>query len=412
VEGGFEMKTILKILGTLSSRVLGSLITLFLLGFWAKVYGFDFVGFISLFTLQISISFIFSGIFAGSSAIFFSEKWQTKPLLLASGLGTLTLSVLSSLGLLFLGLVPQEAFSYFLLASLIHALTSLLQSIHLGRGEVGIFNHIQLIQNLGLPLFFFLLPVTSAFDCYGFSWIGSQVMALFYGLIRFSRKSELEAVSTWVAIKSMFRYGVWGQLTNLGQMLNYRFSFFLLNSFFGREAVGVFSAAIQLAESTWLPAKSIGTVHLSELLHLEDKEDSTPAAMKVAFWASMAGVLALMLLPNAWFTEIFGNKFVKAFPYFLGLAPGIVLFSFVIIIAQSFAAKNKIQLNAIATLFALLATLFFSFALVPTFEVLGAVIATSISHVINAFVLLFFFHKSNPISWKYLLNPFQWKISK
>ena len=59
------MKSIFQVLGTLSSRVLGNLITLFMLGYWSKEYGLEFVGFISLFTLQISISFIFSGVFAG-----------------------------------------------------------------------------------------------------------------------------------------------------------------------------------------------------------------------------------------------------------------------------------------------------------------------------------------------------------
>lgn len=406
------MKSIFQVLGTLSSRVLGNLITLFMLGYWSKEYGLEFVGFISLFTLQISISFIFSGVFAGSSAIFFSNQWSNKSLLFPASIGTLAFSIFSSLGLIALGLVPEEAISFFLFASGFHALSSLFQSIHLGKGNVGVFNHIQLIQNLGLPLFFFILPISSPFELYGFSWILAQFSAFVYSIIRFPKTTQLENHSFWLAWKKMFQYGFWGQMTNLGQMLNYRFSFYLLNFYYGREAVGIFSAAIQLAESTWLPAKSIGTVHLSRLLNLPESEDSTPASMKVAFWASFAGVLALMAIPSDWFIALFGTKFAKAFPYFLGLSPGIILFSFAIIIAQFFAAKNKIQLNSIATIFGLIATLSFGFAFVPRFEVLGAVLATSVSHVINSFVLLYFYQKQHPISWTFLLNPFQWKTSK
>jgi O-antigen/teichoic acid export membrane protein len=405
------MKSIFQVIGTLSSRIFGNLITLFMLGFWSKEFGIDFVGFISLFTLQISISFIFSGIFAGSSAIFFSNQWSRKSLLLPACFGTIFLSIISSLGLMALGLVPEEAISFFIFAAVFHALGSLFQSIHLGSGNVGVFNHIQLIQNLGLPLFFFILPISNPYELYGFSWVMAQFLAFTYSIFRFPKSTDLENHSFGIALKKMFQYGFWGQITNLGQMLNYRFSFYLLDFYYGREAVGIFSAAIQLAESTWLPAKSIGTVHLSRLLNLPETEDSTIFSMKGAFWASLAGVITLMAIPNDWFISLFGTKFAKAFPYFLGLSPGIVLFSFAIIIAQFFAAKNKIQLNSIATIFGLLATLSFGFAFVPRFEVLGAVLATSVSHVINSFVLLYFYQKQNPISWSFLLNPYQWKIS-
>ncbi len=406
------MKTIVQVIGTLSTRVLGNLITLLMLGYWAKVFGIDFLGFISLFTLQISVSFIFSGIFAGSSAIFFSNQWKNGTLFTASMVGTMVCSIGSSLALWSMGLIPSEANSFFLVAALFHALGSLLQSIHLGRGNVGVFNHIQLIQNVGLPFLFFVLPISDPFELYGYSWIGAQGISGLYAVIRFPKSEDGESLSFGLATKKMFKYGFWGQLTNLGQMLNYRFSYYLLDFYHGREAVGIFSAAIQLAESTWLPAKSMGTVHLSRLLNLPEQEDDTPASMKVAFWASLAGVVVLMAIPNDLFILIFGAKFSKAFPYFLGLGPGIIIFSFAIIIAQFFAAKNKIQLNSIATIFGLLATLSLGFALVQPFEVLGAVMTTSISHVINAFVLLYFYHKQSPIPWKFILNPFQWKTSK
>jgi O-antigen/teichoic acid export membrane protein len=396
---------------TMSNRVIGNLVNLFLLGYFAKNYGIEMIGFISLFLLQVSVSYLFSGIFSGSSAIFFAQKWNRKNLLVIGIIGTTVFSVIGSTLLQFIGLIPEEIGWYFIPLALIQSITSFFQSIQLGKGRLNPFNASQVLATIGLPLFFFLLPIEDVYLRYPTAWACGYLLALI-PIIWFPANDEGESIKLLSGLKTSIRYGFWAQLTNLGQMLNYRLAYYFLEFEYGREMVGIYSACIQLAEATWLPAKSLGTVHLSALLQKDRQKNDTQLAMKMALYLSLFGVIILIFLPETYMVQIFGSRFMTAQPFFMGLAPGIVAFAPAIIVAQYFSAHNKIIYNSIATAVGLVITLTLGAYLSIYFSVVGAVCGTTISHLFNSITLLYFFNKTEKISWRKLLNPFTWNHSK
>jgi O-antigen/teichoic acid export membrane protein len=197
----------------------------------------------------------------------------------------------------------------------------------------------------------------------------------------------------------MFRYGFYNQVAHITQMLSFRVSYYVLNSYHGEAAVGIYSNGISLAESVWLIAKSISLVQYARISNTDDRKYAqrlTVQLSKVSMAISLLLLLPLLLLPMGFYSFIFGAGFEEVRMVIWSLAIGVVVYNLSILLGHYFSGTGRYHINAIASSLGLIVSLILFFYLIPLYSITGAGIATSISYLFTSIVLLVFFVRDNP----------------
>ncbi len=199
----------------------------------------------------------------------------------------------------------------------------------------------------------------------------------------------------WRALGAQVRYGVPGQVANLAALFNYRLDQFLVAAFVTRAAVGQYTVAVGLAESVWWISTAVALVLMPRLSSMDSERASevTPIICRNTLALSALAAIAIAVVSPAVIRVLFGAEYDPAVLPLILLMPGIVAGSATRVLGSYLFSQGKIRYNAFATLVALAATIVLDFALIPSLEVEGAAIASSIAYVFALIATLFWYRK-------------------
>ena len=119
----------------------------------------------------------------------------------------------------------------------------------------------------------------------------------------------------WSAAKEVFSFGWKTELSSLLQFFNYRLTYYVLDFYFGRSSVGVFSIGVNVASAIWIISQSMSMVQFSNVLKQGHTQESRKETMSIALVSLGISVLclgAVVLLPASWFAFVFGPEFAEA----------------------------------------------------------------------------------------------------
>jgi O-antigen/teichoic acid export membrane protein len=204
----------------------------------------------------------------------------------------------------------------------------------------------------------------------------------------------------------MLNIGIIIQVCNIVQLLNYRFTYFILEREYGVGILGVFATATALAESVWLISKSISIIQYAEIASSKDKftaRRSTIRFSKLSLVTSMVVYFPLLFIPDYIYAFIFGNEFQYIGTQVLIFAPGILAFSFSTILAHYFAGFGRNSVNLLIASIGLIMTIVLSLILIPHFGINGAAISVSISYLATAILYLVIFKQDVDLKFKELI---------
>ncbi|GEM_PF-3860381 len=232
---------------------------------------------------------------------------------------------------------------------------------------------------------FFEISIGAIFTCICFS---VYALKLNFGKLDLIRLSSV--------IKRSLKYGGTSQLSNLAQIVNYRYSFFLLESYVGLAAVGVFSIMFAICEVIWLFCATVSAVVCSEVSkynNLEKEVEETKKAYKWVFIVTALLVLAALIVPVDVYVFILNEEFreVKHILYYM--VPGVLLFAVAKVVAHYFSALGLMKYNLLSSVLGVVILIPIGLFLVPQYGVVGAAITNSISYLVTAFALFYFFKK-------------------
>jgi O-antigen/teichoic acid export membrane protein len=228
------------------------------------------------------------------------------------------------------------------------------------------------------------------------AWTASFLVAdafacAFIGLARFDLRAVLRP--RWGALWDQIRYGAQGQVANLAALFNYRLDQFLVAAFVTRAAVGQYTVAVGLAESVWWLSSSVALVLMPRLTEMDRDEASrtAPLACRNTLLASVVASLVLIGIAPLAIDILFGDEFDPAFTPLVLLMPGIVAASATRVLGSYLFSQGRIIYNTYATFIALGLTVVLDFALIPTLEVDGAAIASSIAYIAALIATLYWY---------------------
>lgn len=408
------------IVNTISSRLIMAIISIVLLLINSNFLGADGLGTIGLLILGISLFVLISNIINGGSLVYYCSRYSIFSLMLVSYLWIFFLGILYFISLIifpsFLGKYSWDS----LYLSIILSVASTNSLLLLGKEEVKKFNLCIIIQSIvqmiGVLIFYFLMQKKS---------VDSFIIATYLGYLS---HFLLGAYFIWGYLKiefsipfktlffKLFSYGFYLQLSNIFQLMNYRFSYYILQMYFGKTSVGIYSAGVQLSEGILLPAKSIAMVQYSRISNLTSSHEAanlTLRLIKVSLVLTLLLLLVLILLPGSFYVSFLGVGFENVKSVISAMSIGIIALSMETILGRYFSGTGKQKINTINTGIGTLATLIFGFWLIPKYKFIGAAITASIAYL-SMLIFMIFMLKKNVKFTFYSFIPHQndWKEIK
>lgn len=276
-------------------------------------------------------------------------------------------------------------------------------NILLGKQKTHIFNILSVIQ-VFITLVYLLIAFYSNVGNKEYSdylialyiGYGASFIASFY----FASK-EFENSYKLISLKQVLRRYVWHggyiQLANLGQLLIYRASFYLIGYYHSLSPLGIYSNAIAIAESIWIVSRSISTIQYSEIANEKDiavSKQKTISLRKTNLIISFALVAIVCFLPDSFYTYLFGRDFKGLQEIIWALSPGIIAFSYANLNSHFFSGIGKNHINTIISFAGFALTILIGISLIPKYNTIGAALTSSLVYLTTAFIGDFVFTKT------------------
>ena len=410
-----------KIIQTIFSKGIIAIINFLVVIITAQYLGSDGRGHISLMFLNITVILLFNDIIGGSSLVYVTSKRDPYTLLLPA----LTAGIFTGLLLPFLFHLyfhfQKTELIYFIVLALLSNLSSISNYFLNGFEKIKQNNLASISQSIAivgsLSFEFLIFKDFSVFSYYRALVLGYVINL---AISAFALRNKFTPVSfSWKeSIKVIAAYGLIGQAGNIFQLLNYRFCYYVLdgmNDPHSKQNVGVFSTAASVSEAVWVIMNGIAMVQYATLSNQTNPQTAinvTVKLAKISFALSVFALLVLNILPETFFTFLFGKDFAGMKSYCLILAPGIAATGLTGIYAHYFSARGDMKTSAAAALVGLIITLACSFLLIPLLGPTGAALTCVASYVTSSLFLVFMFKIQSKssfydmfFSWKNLL-PF------
>jgi O-antigen/teichoic acid export membrane protein len=376
-----------KIIGTISTRIIIALITLATILINGWYLGANKVGTISLIILAITLIQMLNNFIGGGSLVYLLPRTDLITLFIPACLWSFITSVAGAFILELFNLIPEGYLWHVIILSLILSLTSVNFMILMGQERIKVYNIITLIQAISfftvLLFYLFFLQKREVF-AYLIGLYASYLIAFAGSLTMVLLKAKWGKLKGMAGVmKEIFRYGSVMQTGNVLQFFNYRLSYYFIEIFMGRAALGVYSVGVQLSESVWLASRSIAMVQYTRISNEKDANYAarlTLSLTKVSFLITLICIVLLFLLLLLFFPLIFTPEFTAVKMVMASLSIGILAFSMSITLSPYFSGTGKPGHNTISAAIGLLFTLICGWILIPRFGFIGAGLSAAISY--------------------------------
>ena len=391
-----------KIINTFGTKIAAAILNFAIAVVISQMLGDVGKGVQSLMLTTISFILIFAEIVCGESVVFLASRHPFSKIFVPSVLWALLISVVMGIGVaLFSPGVSPNMVAHIAVLSFIASASAINFRFLVGKEEIRKANYNTLLQPVLIALtviiYYVVLKksdiygyVIGLYLAYGCSFLlGVWMLRDEYKALRLFALKEYKAV-----LADLFKYGFLNQTGHFVQFFNLRLNYYLLYAYMDEGRVGVYSNAVSLAEAIWIISNSIALVQYARISNVDDRAYSQRLTLqlgKICLLVSSCAVLALALLPSAFYCFVFGPEFGEMSGLIRILAPGVLLYCIFLILGHYYSGTGRYQMNTFAALCGLLMTCVLGFTLIPRFDIRGAALTASVAYSVNALFLLVMF---------------------
>jgi O-antigen/teichoic acid export membrane protein len=276
---------------------------------------------------------------------------------------------------------------------------SLQLSFLLAAEDFSKFNIASLVQPF---LFLIIILILNLLDFFNLSYIvsaflTSSVVAILVNNLYILKLKYVFSIKFYSkSLKNkLLSYGLRSHAANLVAFVNYRADIFFLGVLSSLTSVGLYYAAIQIAERLGIFSEAISTVLFPKLVAMKGAQrlSLTIEAFKASMIITFLAAVFLCMFGYYLILAIFGEEYLAAYFVLLVLAPGMVLGSGSRILANAISAKGAPELNAYTALLSMIVNIILNIVLIPKYDYMGAAIATSVAYTATFTLRLFVFKR-------------------
>lgn len=394
---------------TFVSRLIAAFMTLGVVMMASRALGPEKYGTIGLIMVAISMALLFSALIGGTSLVYFTSRTSPSALFAVSTAWGLLMSLAVAAVMGFMNLYPSEYFLFVFLISFFANTSQNIVFIILGRERIVQQNVLTLLQvflHIMMVFFFFHILSRPTIGNYLTSVLISHFVAGCVALL-LCRKDIFPISPAGISsvLHEIIQYGFWVQVSAFVQLFNYRLSYYLVDWFLGRQMLGIYTLAVQLAESFWILPRSAAIVQFAYISNMKKSDEGIALSFKLMQICMLTIALfsiPVFFIPEHWLTFIFGEGYAGIKSILMLLLPAIVIFSGAIIISHFFSGVGKVQFNALTGTVGLVFTVVACLIFIPRFELSGAALAANICYMSMFAVSFLLFLRFNKTTVKAL----------
>lgn len=393
------------ILGTTLTRIINALLAMVILLITTRNLGREGLGTIALIVLGITLILLINNYVGGGVLVFLASRYDWRRLLWPSYLWAVIVSGAGAGLLRLFGMVPPEYTLDIMVLSLLQSFMTINLYLLLGREKIRQFNTISVIQ-----MFLTTAALVLLFYAFRLKDIRTYVYALYTGylagfiislmamipLIRQTYRREHPPV-----LREMLRLGKFIQTANVLQLLNYRLSFYLIEFYINRAALGLFNVGVQVSEGVWLIGKSVATVQYARISNSDDRDYArriTLMLFKFTLVLSLLVLIVLVCLPESVYGWVLGQEFAEARSVILSLASGILATALSLMFSHYFSGTGQPVHNMVGSAMGVVVTLVSGLIFIPRYGIIAAGLTASVSYLVNMVYLMTVFTIKSGVS--------------
>lgn len=194
--------------------------------------------------------------------------------------------------------------------------------------------------------------------------------------------------------RQALHYGLRGHVGWLAELLNYRLDMLLVHALAGARELGIYSAAVSLAETLWILSTCISVVLMPRLASARQESTATTAvACRLTLPITLLGAVVLAVTAGPLLRVLYGPLFAPSLQPLWLLLPGVVALSVVKILSADFGARNRPGIVSMVSWISLGATIALDVLLIPGFAASGAAVASSAAYTLSTIVAVAFYRR-------------------
>lgn len=393
------------LLSTTASRLIIAIINLGIVWISARYLGAEILGTISLIILGISVIQLITAVLGGSSLVYQVSRHPLSELLLIAWLWIFIAGIPVWIILSLFSLIPDGFILDVLLLAFLGSVITVNQNVFLGKEKVNLFNGMAILQSILVLIPLIYLVVYSGWldtEAYVTSQYMSMVVCALVGtVLNLPSIKEFSYPRTKVIIEA-FSFGGYLQAASLMQLFNYRLSYYLIEKFFDRATLGVFSLGVQIAESVWIISKSMAVLLYSRLSNSRDRDYAINLTLNFIKITTIITIMILgiiVLLPDQFFIFLFQSEFSNLSSVIASLSAGIVAMAISLMYSHYFSGTGIPVHNTVSSAIGLLFTIILGLTLIPSYGIIGAGITASSSYISSMVYQAIKFKKYTGTGW-------------
>lgn len=389
---------IAKVLHTFGSRFIMAVFSFVLLLLNSHHLGAEGLGTVGLLILNITIIVLLCNLLHGG-LIYFSSRLNRGNLFIIA-YAWLGISLLLYFLLQYIyPLLDFNLLKHVYLLGFLQAAAAIHFYFLIGKEKIKLYNLISLGQSAVLFAYVFIhykllsREVISVYiEGLYFSFGLSFVFAFLFSLQELQRPNIMLVFQDF---KKCLSYGFYSQAANTFQLFNYRISYFFLDSFSGRTALGHYTASVQISEALLIPGRSISTVQYARISRKKHDYYARKISlffMKISWMITLFGLLLILVLPEEFYIFLLGSEFTLVKQLILYMSIGILALSAEVVISHYFSGTGRVKINLYSAIIGFVVTLFSCFFFIPIYGAIGAAISTALSY---SAMFLYLFYTMN-----------------
>ena len=373
-----------KTVGAFSSKFLSAIVNFLVVIIISRTLGAEGKGISTLLMANITIILIFCDVAGSAPMAYMIPRYNLKQLAYLSYGWNIVICILSYLTLI------QFKVEYAMATSSLvffHSLGGVNRAILIGKENIKVVNILNIVKQLLTISVLVLLYYVNDYLTFQSYLIALYVSFILNFILSFSaiyRYFQNTFHVPYLRIfKDCLKFGSWNQSAHIFQFLNFRISYYIIDNYVGKSQLGIYSNGLSIIESIWLIAQSVSLIQYSRIINIKDVDKAIPVsieAMKSAGTLTMLSCLFLCLLPGRFYVFLFGQEFETVRSIVLIMVPGIVIYTFALILGHHFSGTGKVRINTEASFIGLVFTVVTGFFLVKSYGIIGAAITANISY--------------------------------
>lgn len=197
-------------------------------------------------------------------------------------------------------------------------------------------------------------------------------------------------ILAWSVLRPMIVFSLIGHVSNLINLINYRFDVWVVDQYRGAAELGLYAVAVGVAQLLFNIPEPFSRV-VQPYLFGHSREEMLPrfkAIARINFTVLLVLALVLGSMATWLIPLLFGETFAPSVLPLRLLLPGIVLSGAAKLLAQLVIQAGFQHFNLLATSCAAVVTITLDLLLIPIWGGAGAAIATTISYAVVLLVIL------------------------